>query len=272
MANTQVSVGRLNRRMSARQMSPSTQTAYRHWIKRFLAQTGSDQPTPEHARLFLSGLTSRSTQSVARSALKFYFDVLHQPLPKIETADRREPTAPRLLSHSDALRIIDNLTGDSQLIVSLMYGCGLRLIDVLNLRTNNISGKLIQTTHQTAKIPRSLLSRLGAKVEAAQTLVDPHPIGPYLFASPRDPRRHILPTNVQRAVQTAARRLNITNVTPYTFRLSFAARLIEQGHDMITVKVLLGGTAPEIERLLSSTKRTAPRITPPLDLPKRKRA
>jgi len=45
---------------------------------------------------------------------------------------------PVVLTKDEVNRVIENLTGIYQLIVSLMYGCGLRMNEALNIRVKDI--------------------------------------------------------------------------------------------------------------------------------------
>ncbi len=84
---------------------------------------------------------SASTQNVARASLLFlYRDVLKLQLDRIDDVERaRLPTRlPVVFTREEGAAILHRLSGVAQLVASLMYGSGLRLMECLRLRVKDI--------------------------------------------------------------------------------------------------------------------------------------
>jgi integrase len=112
-----------------------------HWIRRFILHHGKRHPRdmggPEVAA-FLSFLANErdvaaSTQNQALSALLFlYRDVLKVELPWLQNVDRvqRPPKLPVVFTRVEAQKIIACTEHPCRLMLQLMYGCGLRVLEV----------------------------------------------------------------------------------------------------------------------------------------------
>ena len=75
------------------------------------------------------------------NALLFLYDrVLEQPLSKTVDAVRAQrPTrVPTVLSVEEARQVIGLMSGPAQLVVKLLYGSGLRLLEALRLRVQEV--------------------------------------------------------------------------------------------------------------------------------------
>jgi len=80
---------------------------------------------------------SASSQNQAFNALLFFFrHVLNREFGKIDGVVRakRRPYIPVVLSREEIDAIVANLKYPYDLVVKLLYGCGLRLFECLNLR------------------------------------------------------------------------------------------------------------------------------------------
>ena len=87
-----------------------------------------------------------STQTVALSALLFlYRQVLDIELPYIEDIERakRPQRLPVVFTRSEVKRILANLDGIQHLIISLLYGTGMRLTEGLRLRVKDLDFEII---------------------------------------------------------------------------------------------------------------------------------
>ena len=129
-------------------LSPRTEKAYRHQIKRFIVFQKLRHPQnmrEEEIRAYLSHLAidrnvSASTQNVALAALLFlYRDVIRIDLNRIEDIERaRLPTRLPVVFTRDEVTILKQLSGVDHIVASLMYGAGLRLMECLRLRIKDI--------------------------------------------------------------------------------------------------------------------------------------
>ncbi len=126
-----------------------TEQTYIDWIKRYIIFHKKRHPKemdgPE-IEAFLAYLAQErhvaaSTQNQALSALLFlYKNVLQQEvaaLPNLIHAGRPKHL-PTVLTHDEALSVINRMTGKSRLMARLLYGSGLRLMECLRLRVKDI--------------------------------------------------------------------------------------------------------------------------------------
>ncbi|MFZ2959720.1 MAG: integron integrase [Candidatus Ozemobacteraceae bacterium] len=128
-----------------RHYSPKTEKVYRVWLRKFQAFTHSKSPnllSVADVKDFLTflavkGKVAASTQNQAFNALLFFFrHVLGKEFGKVDgvvRAKRKNPI-PVVLSRDEINAILDHLTPPYDLIVKLLYGCGLRLFECLGLR------------------------------------------------------------------------------------------------------------------------------------------
>ncbi|MEO7936872.1 MAG: integron integrase [Dokdonella sp.] len=126
-----------------------TEKVYVDWIRRFILANGKRHPREMGAReveAFLTLLATRgkvaaSTQNQALSALLFlYREVLGQDLPWMENIRRakRPVRLPVVLTTDEVCQILDRMTGPSQLMAHLLYGAGLRLMECVRLRVQDV--------------------------------------------------------------------------------------------------------------------------------------
>ena len=130
-------------------MSIRTEEAYIGWVKRFIVFHGKRHPRDMGARqveAFLSHLATHgevaaSTQNQALSALLFlYREVMQQELPWMDEIRRakRPERIPVVLSRSEVAALLDEMEGVTWLMASLLYGAGLRLMECVRLRVQDI--------------------------------------------------------------------------------------------------------------------------------------
>jgi integron integrase len=146
-----------------RHYSIRTEQSYCDWVKRFIRfhnMKSREQmnPAEEKIELFLSdlavnGKVSASTQNQAFNALLFvYREVLHQELNHINALRADRPARlPVVLTPGEVKRVLSAMSGTPQLIVKLLYGSGLRLLEVLRLRVKDVDFEMRQITVRDGK-------------------------------------------------------------------------------------------------------------------------
>lgn len=170
--------------------SISTERTYLYWIKYFILF--HDKKHPIHMgkveiEQFLTFLATKkrispTTQNQAFSAILFLYkevlgiDMSDANIQALRAQERKR--IPVVLTRDEVRNIIENLSGIYQLIVSLMYGCGLRMNEVLNLRIKDIdfgfnkvyiwNSKSLQD--RTVPLPLKLKDRLKVQVKLAEEL------------------------------------------------------------------------------------------------------
>ncbi|NTW48270.1 MAG: integron integrase [Chlorobiales bacterium] len=139
----------LREALHARHYSNRTEETYCLWVKRFVhfhkLRHPREMSEPE-INAFLTHLAveekvSASTQNQALSALLFlYRHVIGKEVGDLGTIIRaRKPKhLPVVLTREEVKAVLAQLTGDKWLMASLMYGSGLRLMECLRLRVQDI--------------------------------------------------------------------------------------------------------------------------------------
>lgn len=125
-----------------------TEETYRAWAARFAQFVRPRSPyaaTAEDVGAFLSSLAVKqrampSTQKQALNAIVFLMqEALHRQLGEIpfqRAAPRRR--MPTVLTKEECHRLFNELTGTTRLMAELMYGSGLRLLELLRLRIHHV--------------------------------------------------------------------------------------------------------------------------------------
>ncbi|MBU2445477.1 MAG: integron integrase [Bacteroidetes bacterium] len=129
--------------------SKSTEGSYTSWIKQFIIFNNKTHPETlgaEEIKKFITYLAnernvSSSTQNQALNAILFlYKNVVKKEIDFVGGLKyvKRIKHLPVVFSRNEASEIIKNLEGTIKLIVSLLYGSGMRLGEVLSLRVKDI--------------------------------------------------------------------------------------------------------------------------------------
>ena len=132
----------------SRNLAYSTEKIYCYWMKEFILFHGKAHPSTlntEHVNQFLSALSivkrvTINTQKTALNAIVFaYKYLLNTDLGQLNFSYSSRPrTLPTVFSHEEAISVINNLSGVTRLCAKLMYGAGLRVMETVRLRIQDI--------------------------------------------------------------------------------------------------------------------------------------
>jgi integron integrase len=140
---------RVRQTIRARHYSNKTETAYVHWIKRYIFFHNKRHPVEMSeteigqflSSLAIHGHVSASTQNQALNALLFLYNVvLDRKIGLVEGVVRakRPQRVPVVLTKEEVKKVIDHMSGVPRLMALLLYGAGLRLMECCRLRIKDL--------------------------------------------------------------------------------------------------------------------------------------
>jgi len=126
--------------------SYSTERTYIHWVKQYIFFHNKKHPVEMVKREIEEYLTflaikknvSPSTQNQAFNAILFLYkevlgiDTTEWNIQALRAKERKH--IPVVLTKDEVRNVLQNMNGMYKLVVTLMYGCGLRMSEVLNIR------------------------------------------------------------------------------------------------------------------------------------------
>ena len=135
--------------LRVKRYSLRTEQAYLDWIRRYVlfhkkrhpAEMGEEEIAQFLSHLAIEQRVAASTQNQAFSALLFlYQQVLEKELAFVTGVERvrRPPKVPVVFTRPEARAVIAHLDGDYHVMGELLYGAGLRLMELLRLRVKDI--------------------------------------------------------------------------------------------------------------------------------------
>jgi len=151
--------------------SPKTKQAYIYWISRFQNNLQEALPTAPDVNQFLmfierlrdSGNYSESTLRQAFHAISYWFEkVLNIPVGRTVNSSKRNPkkrTDFHVIPREQILKLIEQMPTHTRLQTMLLYGCGLRLMECLNIRIGDVDVEACEISirntngQQSRKVP-----------------------------------------------------------------------------------------------------------------------
>lgn len=177
--------------MLTRHYSQHTIKTYISWIKRFINFHHKDHPKELGAlevEQFLTYLTvesrvSSSTQALALNSIIFlYSKFLEQPLGDLSgfKQSKRQAKLPTVLTQSEVSALLAHTPIQHKLLIGLLYGSGLRRMELVRLRVKDIDFDLKQIQvwngkgfkHRFTTLAEELIPSLQQQVKRVHLLLD----------------------------------------------------------------------------------------------------
>ena len=203
------------------------------------------------------------------------------PAARIVRTPKQPKSLPKPLNIADALHIVDKKTqlddepwvaSRNAAILTLCYGCGLRISEALSLTPADFSDKNATSIYVTGKGGKT---RLVPVIPAVHESIDDYlSCCPFILPPDQPLFRGVRGGKLQRAVvERAVQQLRSSlglpdSVTPHALRHSFATHLLSRGGDLRTIQELLGHaslsttqiyTGVDTDRLMEVYKKAHPR-------------
>jgi integron integrase len=171
----------LREKCRLKHFSMSTEKSYVDWVRRYILFHGKKHPNEmgtKEIELFLTHLAvvrnvSASTQNQALSALLFlYKEVLNIEIDGVNAIRSKKPTKlPVVLSQREVQDLLSAMSGINGLIANVLYGTGMRLMEVIRLRVQDVDFDRNEITVRSGKGAKDRITMLP---ESIKPIIEQH--------------------------------------------------------------------------------------------------
>ncbi len=185
----QKSISKMKDMLQVRHYSKRTIECYLRWVKEFLekyGRNGTDGLGQKQINEFLTTLAvkykvSPSTQNQALAGLLFYFRFVKGKNPiELESVIRakKKPRIPVVFSRAEVRRVIEYMPIDKRLCAEMIYGTGMRLNELIELRILDVDFDRSEIIIRHGKgdkdrrvmLPQSLIPKIKEQIENVKKL------------------------------------------------------------------------------------------------------
>lgn len=264
--------------MNHKRYSQATIKTYIGTLKSFLLFT-TEKPISEITNqdmvnyvndVIIRNNLSFAYQNQTINAVKLFFrEVMHA---KIETTKierpRREYKLPNVLSKAEVKAILDapgNIKHEAML--SLIYACGLRRSELLNLKPADIDSKRHLLIIKNAKGRKDRLAPIPEKlIEKLRDYYKKFKPQTWLFEGQKKGEQYTA-TSLQQVLKDSTKKAGIKKpVTLHWLRHSYATHLLESGTDLRYIQELLGHKSSKTTEIYTHvTDKSLQKIKSPFD-------
>jgi len=262
------------RHMQIEGKAKSTIKQYSWYVKWFLTMNRNSKPDENpgeivqcflHDEVLKRGY-GKTSQNLALTALQNYYRIIYNidlHAEAIPRARQKRPL-PKVLSEEEFIKIYKQCDNKKhQIILKLMYGCGLRRDEVCSLKTEdvNIDRELIFVKGKGSKYRpvnpgKKLIEDIKGYVEFAKP-------GEYFIEGQN--KGKYSGTSIAKIVERLSEKAGIKrNVTPHMFRHTFATHHMEKGTELRLIQEALGHASSKTTEIYTRVSRASIKKMPNL--------
>lgn len=242
--------------ISERNLSKNTADSYKSDLvgfDEFLGERDICSATYDDVTSYYDSVSDMTPATVQRkfSAMKQFFKFLmlegvieSNPMKNVFRPKSRR-TLPKTVQQDEIYKIlgvINSLPQDeamrTRLILLLLYGCGLRVSELINLKCNALEGDFLRVYGKGAKERMVPVSQSVA--DSFREYVQLRDLREWIFPSNNNPGGHITRQRVFQILRKVTELAGVPDVSPHVFRHAFATHLLNNGADLLSVKNMLG--------------------------------
>ena len=229
--------------LNNRNYSKNTIRLYSNAILSFLRFVKNDFNNEEKKiKTYLNYIKSPEMRRINYNAIKtFYKFSMHKNCPYQLEKVRGRKRLPNILSHNEIILIlqtIKNATHHS--MISMLYGSGLRVSDLVNLKVKDLDLDSLLLTIRQGKGNKDRITTISEKLKPClESLIKNKLSTDFVFTTTSSNKYSI--RTIQKIFQTALANSKINKkATCHSLRHSFATNLIKNGVDISVIKSLMG--------------------------------
>jgi integrase/recombinase XerD len=246
------SIETFKRYLLSKRYSPNTINTYSEALKSFLTfcntkaikDISNDDVIAYNNDYILKNKFSSSYQNQIVNAIKLYFRIVKETSIDIDKIHRpkREKVLPNVLSKEEIKAILEapkNLKHKAML--SMIYSCGLRRSELLNLKPNDIDSKRNVVIIRQSKGKKDRITPLSPKIlELLRDYYKEYSPKTYLFEG-QEKNTQYSARSLEEVLKKSIKLATINKpVTLHWLRHSYATHLLESGTDLRYIQELLG--------------------------------
>jgi len=237
----------------------------------FTGKTPEDIEEDDIKKFMAENLLDKASSSVILflSAIRYAFSSLLKKDPTLGIRrPKKEQRIPTVLTKEEVKKLLSSMENKkSKLMLSLIYACGFRVSELVNLKIKDLDfdeniGHVIQAKGKKDRIFNIPLNLKKALMKNAEKQKQDGK--EYVFTGPKG---KLSDRNIQKIIKKAASRAEIKkNVHPHTLRHSFATHLLEDGTDIRCIQELLGHASISTTELYTHISRAQlKKVVSPID-------
>ena len=268
----------IKEKMELKKYSLKTQKNYRWWIKKYILFHQKKHPLDmgkKEVEDFLGHLQkeknlSPTSQNQALNAIIFLYEAVFKIPMKNQNLKtlriKREDNKPIILTKDELKQLFYYMSGVYKLMAILMYGCGLRMSELIQLKIRDLNFKLgeVSVSQRIVPLPQKIIEDLSVHIKEVKKIYrdDLNQGYGYIYKGSREiedqflfpMKKVILDKNTNtmirpsitdktfgRNVKDASIKANLDNkVSANTLRHSYATHMVQSGIDVKTLQKLLG--------------------------------